>query len=81
MATTSTSFRVGKARADLRGRAWYLGYHDNGRRWRPRVGPDRDAARRLDPQASASLQYCTHFATSFTASEPGGIWYSSSMSA
>jgi|GEM_PF-6569027 len=32
-------------------------------------------------QASASLQYCTHLATSFTASEPSGILYSSSMSA
>ena len=31
--------------------------------------------------ASASLQYSRHLATSFTASEPVGIGYSSSMSA
>lgn len=38
---TKSSFRIGKVRGDLRGKNWYLTYHENGRRIRPRVGPDR----------------------------------------
>ena len=38
------SFRVGKVRAFLRGKVWYLCYHEQGKRHQPRVGPDREAA-------------------------------------
>ena len=44
MRQMSVSFRVGKVQAYLRGKVWYLCYHDNGQRRRPRVGPDREAA-------------------------------------
>ena len=43
----STSFRVGRVRAYLRGRVWYLCYHENGQRRQPRVGPDKEAARQM----------------------------------
>jgi hypothetical protein len=39
----ASSFRVGKVRADLRGKVCYLTYRENGRRLRPWVGSDRDA--------------------------------------
>jgi hypothetical protein len=32
------SFRVGRVNGYLRGRIWYLQYHENGQRRRPRVG-------------------------------------------
>ena len=34
----STSFRIGRVRAYLRGRVWYLCYHEHGKRHQPRVG-------------------------------------------
>lgn len=52
----SKSFRIGKVRGDLRGRAWYLTYHENGRRMRPRVGCDRDSARQAAAQINAQLE-------------------------
>lgn len=61
----SKSFRVGKVRADLRGRVWYLTYHENGRRLRPRAGADRDAARQLAAQINAQLEVSVPTAFSF----------------
>ncbi len=52
----SSSFRIGKVQAYRRGRMWYLCYHENGRRCRPRVGPDLDAARRLAAHTNAQLE-------------------------
>ena len=40
----------------IRGKIWYLQYHDNGQRRRPRVGPDLLAARRLAAQTNAQLE-------------------------
>jgi hypothetical protein len=37
-------FRVGKVIGYRRGQVWNLCYHENGRRRRPLVGPDKDAA-------------------------------------
>ncbi|MFO0850786.1 MAG: tyrosine-type recombinase/integrase [Gemmataceae bacterium] len=54
MASTS-SFRVGQVQGYLRGRVWYLCYHEHGKRRRPRVGPDRQAARRLAAQVNGQL--------------------------
>src|SRR6516164_9770191 len=50
------SFRVGRVRAYLRGRVWYLQYVDEGRRHRPRVGPDRDQARQMAAQINGQLE-------------------------
>src|SRR3954467_6276795 len=50
------SFRVGRVKGYLRGRIWYLQYHDNAQRRRPRVGPDLLAARRLAAQTNAQLE-------------------------
>jgi integrase len=52
----SPSFRVGRVRAFLRGRVWYLCYHEQGRRHQPRVGPDREAARQLAAEINAQLE-------------------------
>ena len=52
----SQSFRIGKVKAYLRGRVWYLCYFENGQRRRPRVGPDRDAAKQLAAQTNAQLE-------------------------
>lgn len=59
------SFRVGKVRADLRGHVWYLTYQENGLRRRPRVGPDRDAARQMAAQINAQLEVSVPTAFSF----------------
>ena len=56
MAAQGTSFRVGRVRAYRRGRIWHLGYYENGRRRRPRAGPDCDAVRQLAAQANAQLE-------------------------
>ena len=56
MAHTPSTFRVGRVSAHLRGRIWYLCYHQDGRRYRPRVGPDRQAARQLAAQVNAQLE-------------------------
>ena len=47
MAVKQGSFGVGKVRGDLRGKVWYLTYSEEGRRRRPRVGSDKDAARQM----------------------------------
>ncbi|MCC7086804.1 MAG: site-specific integrase [Pirellulales bacterium] len=52
----STSFRIGKVRALLRGRIWYLCYREHGQRRQPRVGPDRDTARQAASQIAAQLE-------------------------
>jgi site-specific recombinase XerD len=65
MRTRSASFRVGKVQAYLRGRVWYLCYHENGQRHRPRVGPDREAARQLAAQINAQLEVGAPAALSF----------------
>lgn len=62
-----TSFRVGRVRGDLRGRVWYLTYHEHGRRRRPRVGPDRKEARRLASQINGQLASGAPAALSFEA--------------
>jgi integrase len=56
MARKPGSFRVGRVQAYLRGRIWYLSYHENGRRNRPRVGPDREVARQHAAQTNAQLE-------------------------
>jgi hypothetical protein len=56
MPNKSKAFRVGKVRGYLRGRVWYLCYHEHGRRRRPRVGPDREAARQLAAQVNAQVE-------------------------
>lgn len=55
MRTKSVSFRIGKVQGFLRGKVWYLCYHEQGRRRRPRVGPDRQAAKQLAAQINAQL--------------------------
>jgi hypothetical protein len=52
----ATSFRIGRVRAYLRGRVWYLCYHEDGRRHQPRVGPERDVARQMAAEINAQLE-------------------------
>jgi integrase len=59
------SFRVGKVQAYLRNRVWYLCYHEHGKRRRPRVGPDREAAKQLAAQINAQLAVGAPAAMSF----------------
>ena len=56
MASWQPSFRIGKARGDLRGRIWYLTYQENGRRQRPRVGPILKEAKQLASQINSQLE-------------------------
>ena len=56
MATGRNSFRIGRVQGYLRGRIWYLYYFEQGLRRRPRVGPDRDAAKQLAAQTNAQLE-------------------------
>jgi len=50
------SFRVGRVRAYQRGSVWYLCYRENGRRRQPRIGPDRDQARKSAAEINAQLE-------------------------
>jgi integrase len=68
--TKPTSFRIGKVRAYLRSRVWYLCYFENGRRHRPRAGSDKAAARQLAAQINAQLEVAAPAALSF---EPIGV--------
>ena len=61
----SGRFRVGKVRADLRGSVWYLSYHEQGQRRRPRVGPDKNVARQLAVQINGQLEVGAPAALSF----------------
>jgi integrase len=61
----TTSFRVGRVQGYLRGQVWYLCYHEYGQRRRPRVGPDREAARQLAAQINAQLEVGAPAALSF----------------
>ena len=65
MASKSSSFRVGRVQAFLRGKARYLCYHENNKRHRPRVGPDREAAKQLAAQINSQLEVGAPAALSF----------------
>jgi hypothetical protein len=65
MSKKPRSCRVGKVQAYLRGQVWYLCYHENGQRQRPRVGPDREAARQFAAQINAQLAVGAPAALSF----------------
>ena len=65
MARKIPSFRVGKVAVYLRGKVWYLCYHESGQRRRPRVGHDRELARQLAAQTNAQLEVHTPTALSF----------------
>lgn len=56
MTARSAPFRVGRVRAYLRGRIWYLAYQENGLRRQPRVGPDRQAAKQLAAEVNGQLE-------------------------
>ena len=56
MAARSDSFRIGRVRAFLRGRVWYLSYQENGQRRQPRVGPDRQSAKQLAAEINGQLE-------------------------
>jgi integrase len=67
MAVQQGSFRVGKVRGDLRGKVWYLTYFEDGRRRRPRVGPDKVAAKQMAAQICSQLEIGAPAALSFEA--------------
>lgn len=50
------AFRVGRVKGYQRGRVWYLYYFEEGRRRRPRIGPDVDAARQTAAQINSQLE-------------------------
>lgn len=64
-ARTSSQFRMGRVQGYVRGSVWYLYYHKQGRRHRPRLGPALEIARQraaqingqLETGASAALSY------------------------
>lgn len=61
----ANSFRVGKVLGYRRGTVWYLCYHEQGRRRRPRVGADRDAAKQMAAQINGQLEVGAPAALSF----------------
>ena len=65
MSKTASSFRIGRVQAYLRGRVWYLCYHENGSRHRPRVGANRKTVRQLASQINAQLEVSAPAALSF----------------
>lgn len=65
MSKRAPSFRIGRVQAYLRGRVWYLCYHENGSRHRPRVGANRKTVRQLASQINAQLEVSAPAALSF----------------
>ena len=65
MSNNVRSFRVGRVQGYLRGQVWYLCYYENGQRHRPRVGPDRNAARQLAAQTNGQIAVGAPAALSF----------------
>lgn len=63
----SGQFRIGKVQGYIRGSVWYLYYHDQGQRRRPRVGPDLEAARQMAAQINGQLETGAPAALSFEA--------------
>jgi integrase len=63
----SDKFRIGKAQGYLRGNVWYLYYHEQGQRRRPRVGPDLEVARQMAAQINSQLETGAPAALSFEA--------------
>lgn len=59
------AFRVGRVKAYRRGQVWYLYYFEQGRRRRPRVGSDREAAKQMAAQINAQLESGAPAALSF----------------
>jgi integrase len=53
---SEVSFRVGRVKAYRRNKIWYLCYHEEGKRRRPRIGADRSAARRMAAQINGQLE-------------------------
>ncbi|WP_298869256.1 tyrosine-type recombinase/integrase [uncultured Gimesia sp.] len=60
-----TTFRIGKVRGDLRGKIWYLTYHENGKRLRPKLGPDKEQARQMAARINSQLESHTHSVFNF----------------
>jgi integrase len=65
MPKKSSTFRIGKVLAYQRGKVWYLCYHEHGRRRRPRIGSDKEAARQLAAQVNAQIDMGAPAALSF----------------
>jgi integrase len=65
MRKKSVSFRVGKVQACLRGKMWYLCYHENGQRHYPHIGTNREAARQLAAEVHAQIEVGAPAALSF----------------
>ncbi|MDB5341885.1 MAG: hypothetical protein JWP89_262 [Schlesneria sp.] len=63
----SSQFRIGKVQGYLRGSVWYLYYHEQGQRRRPRVGPDLEVARQMAAQINSQLETGAPAALSFEA--------------
>lgn len=61
----NSSFRIGKVRGDLRGKIWYLTYHENGKRLRPKIGPDKEEARQMAARINSQLESHTHSVFNF----------------
>lgn len=59
------AFRIGKVKAYRRGKVWYLCYVENGKRRRPRIGPDRASARTMAAQINGQLETGTQSMLSF----------------
>lgn len=65
MGTRSKSFRIGRVQGYKRGTVWYLCYHEQGRRRRPRVGQELESARQMAAQINAQLESNIPAALSF----------------
>lgn len=65
MSSASKTFRVGQVQGYQRGKVWYLCYHEEGQRRRPRVGPDRNLARQQAAEINSQLESGVPAALSF----------------
>ena len=54
--TTDSSFKIGRVHVYLRGKVWYIRYHEKGRRIQQRVGPNKSQTKQLAAEINSQVE-------------------------
>ena len=59
----ATQFKVGRVHVYLRGKVWYIRYHQHGKRYQKRASRDKENAKQIAAETNAQLE--CHLPTAF----------------
>ena len=59
----ATQFKVGRVCVYLRGKVWYIRYHQHGKRYQKKTSPDKENAKQIAAETNAQLE--CHLPTAF----------------